>query len=216
MIKKETNTTLMITTVVCLLPVILALLIFDKLPSLIPVHFDNAGNPDNYMPKTLAAYGLPVFMAAINLYTHFRLDNDPKAKNASAVVKQAMKWVLPIISVIVIPFSLFTAMGVKLPIVMAVTALGGVVIVICGNYLPKCRQNYTVGIKLPWTLDSEKIWNKTHRFAGFVWVIGGLIIMANAFWAGRYVNLAVIVMLVISPIVYSYLAYKNEITESAH
>jgi uncharacterized membrane protein len=162
------------------------------------------------MPKTIAAFGLPLLMAAINLYTQFRLNNDPKVQNASSAIRQVMRWVLPIISVIFIPFSLVTAMGTKLPIVMVATAIVGIGIVICGNYLPKCRQNYTVGIKLPWTLNNEVVWNKTHRFAGFVWVIGGLIILVNAFVSIPFIPLAVIALLVILPFIYSYLEYKRE------
>lgn len=200
----------MITSIICLLPLIFALLIFDKLPAEIPIHFDNSGNPDNYLPKTLAVFGMPLLMASINIFTHFRLNNDPKVTNASSTLKQVMKWAIPILSVIFIPFSLTSAMGIKLPMVMAATALVGVIIVICGNYLPKCRQNYTVGIKLPWTLDSETIWNKTHRFAGFVWVLGGLVVIVNAFFSIPYVNLTVIGLLVILPFIYSYVAYKTE------
>lgn len=208
MMKKKADITLIVTTIICLIPAILAVLVFDKLPMQVPIHFDNAGNPDNFLPKAAAAFGLPALMAAINLYTHFRLNKDPKAENASSALKQAAKWMLPVISIVFIPFSLFIAMEAKLPIVMVAAALVGVIIVICGNYLPKCRQNYTVGIKLPWTLDSEKNWNKTHRFAGFVWTLGGLVIMVNSFFTIWYVGVSVIIVLVTSPVVYSYFTYK--------
>ena len=55
--------------------------------------------------------------------------------------------------------SLFIALGRKLPIVMVAGAIVGSVIVICGNYLPKCKQNYSIGIRLPWTLNDEENWN---------------------------------------------------------
>lgn len=42
----------------------------------------------------------------------------------------------------------------------------GIVLIVVGNYLPKCRQNYMIGIKLPWTLDNEENWDYTHRMAG--------------------------------------------------
>nr|WP_275450028.1 SdpI family protein [Clostridium massiliodielmoense] len=83
----------------------------------------------------------------------------------------------------------------------------------CGNYLPKCKQNYTVGIKLPWTLNSEENWNKTHRLGGYVWMAGGLILCILT-WLNIYRQIATIVIVVIIsviPIVYSFLLYKKGI-----
>lgn len=208
--KTKNNSALWISTLICFTPVILAVIVFDQLPAQIPVHFDNAGNPDSYLPKAIAAFGLPVLMAAINIYTHFRLNNDPKVDNASSSIRQVSKWLVPLIAVIIIPYSLMRALGTTLPITMFASAFAGIVVIICGNYLPKCRRNYTVGIKLPWTLDSETIWNKTHRFAGFLWVVGGMIILLGAFFKMWQIQLIVIGLLVVVPFVYSYIEYKKE------
>lgn len=209
----KTNRTLIITTIICLLPVILAVLVYSRLPEQIAVHFDASGKPDNYLPKALSVFGLPVLLAAINLYTHFRIDNDPKSENASSELKQLGKWAVPLLSVIVMPITIFIALGAQIPIVLIITAIVGVVIIVCGNYLPKCRRNYTVGIKLPWTLDSEDNWNKTHRFAGFVWVTGGLAFTASAFFSSvyaMYIMAGIIILLVTLPPVYSYAFYRKE------
>lgn len=208
--KKKTNSTLIITTLVCFLPVILGLALYDKLPSQIAIHFDINGSPDNYMPKAIAVFALPIFMAVINLFTHFMLDHDPRKENASTAMKMIGKWALPLISIIVMPVTLFMAMGAEIPITMLVTGLVGVLLVICGNYLPKSRRNYTVGIKLPWTLDSDENWNKTHRFAGPVWVVGGFLFIATAFVHALYVEIGIIVAIVALPTIYSYLIYRKE------
>ena len=50
-------------------------------------------------------------------------------------------------------------------------------IIIIGNYLPKARQNYTIGIKIPWTLANEENWNRTHRLAGYLWMICGILMV---------------------------------------
>ena len=89
--------------------------------------------------------------------------------------------------------------------------LVGLAMVIVGNWLPKCKQSYTMGIKLPWTLESEENWNRTHRFAGPVWVAGGLVIMACGVIGGVFMwaMLAAFVVMVIAPVVYSYLMFKR-------
>ncbi|MEN6522379.1 MAG: DUF1648 domain-containing protein, partial [Anaerolineaceae bacterium] len=107
--KTKNNMTLFITTVMCFIPVIFGVLVFEKLPLQIPIHFDNGGNPDSYLSKALAIIGLPIFLAAINVYTHFRVNNEPKINNPSSALKQAVKWVTPVISIIFIPLSLVIA-----------------------------------------------------------------------------------------------------------
>ena len=206
--KTKIDKTLVIATVICLLPIVLAAFIYEKLPSQIPVHFDNAGNPDNYLPKSVAAFGLPVIFTVLNWYTHFRINHDPRVDNAAIIFRQVAKWLVPILSIICIPTSMFIAMGAEIPINMISSAMVGVIIMISGNYLPKSRQNYTVGIKLPWTLDSDVIWNKTHHFAGFLWVVGGGIITLGSFISAYFMTIPIVIMLVLVPLAYSYYAYK--------
>jgi len=181
------------------------------LPQKIAIHFDNSGNPDNYLPKAIAAFGIPILLAAINLYSNFRVNRDPKVENASSAIRSLSRWLVPVLSVVMVPVMLFMAMGKQIPIVMIASVISGAVVAICGNYLPKCKRNYTIGIKLPWTLDSENNWNRTHRFSGFVWVIGGLIIIINAFVQIPYLPIAVIICLLLLPFLYSYLFYRTKV-----
>lgn len=213
--KSKVNTLLLISTVLCLLPMVLGLMVYGKLPEQVAVHFDSTGAPDNYLPKGIAAFGLPLIFAVLNVITHFRLNHDPRNDSASLRLKQAAKWALPVISVVVMPITLFLSMGAPIPLGTIVTAMVGVVIVICGNYLPKCKQNYTVGIKLPWTLHSQENWNKTHRFAGFLWVACGFLWIANAFLTWPYGSIVLLVTMVLVPPVYSYLLYKKQGAERA-
>ena len=154
---------LWITTIICILPVILSFILYDRLPEQVAIHFDSAGIADNYAPKAFAAFGLPILMAALNAFTHFIMNNDPKKMNSALALKYMGKWIIPIMTVVLVPFTLFNALGYKIPLLNVMPIFVGVIILAFGNYLPKCKQNYTVGIKLPWTLNSEVNWNKTHH-----------------------------------------------------
>ena len=208
--KKRMNSLICLTTAVCLLPVILSAVLYSRLPDQIAIHFNSAGEPDNYAPKALAAFGIPVMMAVLNVITHLVLDADPKRANASAMMKLMGKWLVPLLTVVMMPVTLFIAMGADIPIQTIVPAFVGLVIVACGNYLPKCRQNYTVGIKLPWTLNSEENWNKTHHMAGYLWIGAGILMILAGFWGWNW--LAVVgfigVLCVAAPAIYSYRLYK--------
>ena len=90
----------------------------------------------------------------------------------------------------------------------------GVIFIVIGNYLPKCRQNYTVGIKVPWTLASEANWDATHRMAGKLWVAGGVLILLLAIqpWIPAFpISLVLILAVTFIPMIYSFVYYlRNE------
>ena len=90
--------------------------------------------------------------------------------------------------------------------------LWGMSTICMGNYLPKVKQNRTLGIKVSWALNNEENWNKTHRLGGKVWVVGGLIMLFSVFLpltAMVWIMVCVIAVMVIVPIVYSYYIYKQ-------
>lgn len=205
------NKSTIISTLICLSPMLLAFIFYKKLPEQIAVHFNHAGVADNYLSKPVVVFGLPVLLAIIHLYSNFRINKDPKAENASISLKEILKWLIPVLSITMIPISIFKSMGMNIPIEFISQIILGLILIICGNYMPKCKQNYTVGIKLPWTLSNKDNWNKTHRFSGFLWVLGGTTILLNTFLDISFsITIISIVLLVILPFIYSYNLYKKQ------
>ncbi|MBQ1580401.1 MAG: SdpI family protein, partial [Firmicutes bacterium] len=105
------------------------------------------------------------------------------------------------------------ALGYTTPTETIVPVLVGILFVVIGNYLPKTKQSYTMGIKLPWTLASEENWNRTHRLAGFLWVIGGILLILLTLlrlW-NTWTFLLVIIPMSVVPMIYSYLLYRKGI-----
>ena len=83
--------------------------------------------------------------------------------------------------------------------------------IISGNYLPKVKRNYVLGIKLPWTVKSDENWYRTHRLGGVVFVFGGIFIISTAFLQNYIIFFTIIVLLVTIPTLYSYVYYlKHE------
>jgi uncharacterized membrane protein len=143
------------------------------------------------------------------------MNNDARVENASSFLRSLSKWTIPLISIIAMPVSLFIAMGIDIKVNVIATIITGTVIIIYGNFLPKSKYNFSIGIRLPWTLNSEDNWNKTNRFAGFVYVIGGLFIVAGGLLSLWYVLIAVIALLLIIPFVYSYLLYRKQLGDKS-
>ena len=118
-----------------------------------------------------------------------------------------MFWIAPVISLFGSGSTYASALGQPLRIDRLALLLLGIVFAIVGNYLPKCRQNYTIGIKIVWTLSDEENWNATHRLAGKLWMIGGLLLMLCAFLPGTvfpWMLPVVLGIMVGVPIIYSW------------
>ncbi|MBQ2323273.1 MAG: SdpI family protein, partial [Oscillospiraceae bacterium] len=174
---KKDKIELVLTTGVCLLPILAGLAVYDRLPEVVATHWGADGMPNGYSSRAFAVFALPLFMAALNLFLRFALSTDPKKANMSPVLKRISYWILPVISVLGSASMLGSALGYSFNMTTAATALVGVMFIVIGNYLPKTKQSYTMGIKLPWTLNSAENWNSTHRLAGFLWVICGAVML---------------------------------------
>jgi len=207
----KNNKTLILTTVLCLLPILLGLALYDQLPDMVPIHFDMKGTPDNYAPKAVAVFCLPLLMAALNAICHIGMRKDKRTMEASPkILLQLTFWIPAVLSLILMPITLFMGMGVELPIVLIVSLLVGLVFVVIGNYLPKCKPNRYMGIKLPWTFASEENWRKTHRFGGFVWVVAGILVILSAIINWPWVMLVALFASILLPTFYSWNYARKE------
>ena len=124
---------------------------------------------------------------------------------------------MPATSILVSGITYAVALGWKFRLAGLLYVGLGLMFAAIGNYFPKCRPNRTVGIRISWTLGSEENWNATHRFAGKVWVIGGLIMVLAALLPevpGIIVTVLAVAALSILPIAYSYRYHRIHGTES--
>ena len=204
--------TLIATTLVCLLPLLAGALVYSRLPEQVATHFDLQGNPDGWSSRAFAVFGLPGILLAVNLLIPFALQADPKHKNMSGALVNIVIWTVPVVSLLCSGLTLGRALGYDLRIEMVLPVFMGVLFILIGNYLPKTKQSYTMGIKLPWTLASEENWNRTHRLAGFLWVLGGAFFIVMSFIGWNFIAFLIpITLMVLIPTVYSYLLYRKGI-----
>jgi uncharacterized membrane protein len=203
--------TLILTSLVCLIPLIAGALVYSRLPETVATHFSFDGTPNGWSSRAVAAFGLPGFMLIMNFLLIFGLNADPKRQNMNSALKTIAIWTVPVLSLVCSGITLAGALGYPMKIQIILPVLMGVLFILIGNYLPKTKQSYTMGIRLPWTLNSEENWNRTHRLAGYLWVIGGIAFIVLSFigWSLAAFLLIIGVMTLV-PIVYSYLLYRKE------
>lgn len=198
---------------VCLLPFAIGAVFYGRMPEQMATHFDFNFQPDDYSSREFALLGIPAFMTAIFVLCVGMLEVDPKKRGMDDRLKTITRWIVPILSIIVQCITISYALDDSLNLVRFIPILVGVLILLIGNYLPKCRQNYTMGIKLPWTLNSEENWERTHRFGGKMYVIAGLCMILAAFFSG-YVSTIIFALSLVAcfiPAIYSFVLYKKGI-----
>ena len=210
MIKKHWKT-LLITSLITLLPIVVGLLLWNRLPDKMPTHWDVQGVVDGWSSKPFAVFGLPCIMLAIQWLCALGTAADPKKANHSEKVLHLVLWIIPVLNIVLSTITYMAALGNNVRIEVILPVLIGLVFAIIGNYMPKCKQNYTIGIKIPWTLNSEENWNKTHRFAGILWVICGIIIMLTGFFGGFWIFFGITLLMVLAPMLYSYILHRKGI-----
>ena len=208
MIKKHWKI-LLVTSLITLLPIVAGVVLWNQLPDPMPSHWNAAGEVDGWSSKPFAVFGLPLIMTAALWLCALGSGADPKKANHPEKVVHLVLWIIPILSIVLFTITYAVALGKNVRIELVMPVIIGLIFTIVGNYLPKCKQNYTIGIKIPWTLNSEENWNRTHRFAGRLWTVCGIAIILTGFFGGFWIFFGVALLMVIAPIVYSYLLHRK-------
>lgn len=209
---KKNKLKIVISSIIILLPILFGLIMWNDLPHIMTTHWGADSKADGFSGKAFAVFGLP----SILLILHFvcllftLLDKKQKEQNQKAL--GMIFWIIPVISLFTNGIMYRAAFGKEFNLACFMPALLGAMFIFIGNYLPKVKQNRTLGIKISWALNNEENWNKTHRFGGKVWVIGGLILLLSIFLPLTvmvWVSVCMIITMVIIPMVYSYSIYKQ-------
>ena len=210
MIKKNLKT-MIITSIVILAPILVGLILWDKLPAEMATHFDENGIADGWSSKPMAVIGLPLFLLVVHWFCMAFTSVDPKRQNFSDKVILLVMWLCPVVSILGNGATYLYALDDSVNTTgIAMLAVGSLFIVI-GNYMPKMKQSYTIGIKIPWTLDSEENWNRTHRLAGYMFMLGGMLIIISTFIQQFWLVPVAMIFMVFVPMVYSFVLYKRGI-----
>ena len=202
---------IILSTALCLLPILMGLYYWNELPVEMPIHFDVNGEADGFASKGFAVIGLPFLMAGFNLIMHLASRLEKRKENYSKELEQFVYFIVPIICNILFPIILFKSMGENVRIEIIIPVFLCITLTIIGNYLPKCKQNSTMGIKIPWTLKSEENWNKTHHMAGYLWMASGIVGLIASLLGAPIICLLIFAIVVIVPTVYSYILHKKGI-----
>ncbi|MDB4874170.1 MAG: hypothetical protein JWM41_616 [Gemmatimonadetes bacterium] len=188
---------------------------YPRLPDRVPTHWGVHGQIDGYGSKWMTLILMPLMV--LGLWGLFRVlpTIDPRRENYARFADAYDLIVNSVLSLLVAMHLLIIAATLGVPINVsrvAVIAVGLLLIVI-GNVLPRARPTWFVGIRTPWTLSNDRVWERTHRVGGYLMVIAGVLAVCFAFAPPEVAGPAVGVLgaaAALGSVVYSYVAWKQE------
>lgn len=162
------------TSVVCLLPILLGVLVWNRLPEMVAIHFDIYGNPDNFASKAFVVFGMPMLMVMLQAFCCAINDINSYKHGERKKFETTTKWIIPCLSLVLQVLTLGYGLGWNLDIRRIVAIIVGIIFVVIGNYLPKFDyiKNYD--------LETEKA-RKINRFIGYESVIMGILFFISTF-----------------------------------
>jgi len=188
--------------------------VYQDLPQRMPTHWNMSGEVDGWSSLPWAAFMMPVMLLALLAIFHLLPRIDPR--RASYAKFKGTYDVLVVTMMVALLgvhlMMLATALGRNVSVARVVPAGVAILFIIIGNLLPRTRPKWFIGIRTPWTLSSDRVWERTHRFGGRLFVAAGAVIMLTALFAPTWANAVLIGcagVVAVGLLIYSYVTWKS-------
>lgn len=188
---------------------------YAHFPARVPIHWNIAGQADGWSDPAFAAFFFPALIIGIYLLLLFLPLADPKRDRYREFARPYQALRVGIIGMMSALYFTASLAGTGYPVSIGrVVPFGiGILFMVIGNFLPKMRQNWFVGIRTPWTLSSEDIWDRTHRVGGKAFVGGGLLMILTSFLPPMFAFIATIgatVLITVGTVVFSWILWRKQ------
>lgn len=213
---KNNKWKMIVSSVLILLPMLVAIFGGKHFPEAIAVHWGLNGEADGFASVSVVFIVMPLILLAFHWGCMFLSDKLTQNTAQNKKITEITYWIIPAVSLLSCGVILAAALGYTANIFAFVWILLAAAFLVIGNYMPKTTRNVAMGIKIRWTLANDENWNATHRFAGKVYMIIGVLCFPAIFLpqsAFPYACLGLILCCVLAPLLYSYLFYKKQIKE---
>jgi uncharacterized membrane protein len=183
----------------------------------LPIHWGVDGRPDGFAPKSIALVVFPALgILLASLFAGLPAIEPRRAHLERSVKPYRAVWIGALALLLLLHAAAVAAgLGIAVDMGRVFSAGLGGLLVATGNWLPKARSNFILGVRTPWTLSSERSWSVTHRLAGHGFVLVGLVLIAlAALGAPGPLRVAVLIVglpvLVAALLVISYRVWQSD------
>lgn len=188
--------------------------VYAQLPEQVAIHFDDSGQPDNFLAKPLGVALLPAVGVGVVLLFRLLPAVDPLGANVSAFRRYYD--LLAVVTVAVLAYTqglvLAYNLGYRFDVLQATVPVLTVVYYVAGLVVENAEQNWFVGIRTPWTLSDEEVWNRTHERSGILFKLAGLVALPAILFPEYFIYLAVgpVAAAALLSTTYSFVLYRRK------
>ncbi len=208
------KTTTIISFSLITLALIVGLILYDQLPDPMPSHWNAAGEVDDYMPKFWGIFLMPLItVALVGLFLAIPFIDPLKANIAQ--FRGVFNWfVVAFVAYMLFVYGLTLAasLGYQFNMTLMLLPVVGLLFIGAGYMMNKAKRNFFIGIRTPWTLSSDTVWDETHKLGSKMFMIAGVVTIISAFLGENGIWLMLVAMLAAAfvPIIYSYILWRRE------
>ena len=200
----------------CLIAIALlvGVILYTRLPDPMPSHWNAAGQVDGYMSKFWGIFLLPVMTAVLVPFFLVIPSIDPLKANI-AKFRGVFNWFIVLFvayMLFVYGLTLATALGSRFNMTVMLLPVVGLLFIGVGYMMGKAKRNFFIGIRTPWTLSSETVWDETHKLGSKLFMLSGAITILSAFLGenGFWLMMVAILAAALVPVIYSYILWRRE------
>lgn len=190
------------------------LILYPGLPQQIPVHFNYKWEADGYGSREMALLiGALPFLMCLLLDLLPKIDPKRRIQQKTDKSYEIMRYLLVFLMLFLNWITIFMAKGIEFNVQVVMSILMGIIFMGIGNYMPKIKPNYFLGVKTPWTLSSDLVWRKTHRISGYIFIGYGILFLMSSVITTKYIGYAMMICILAGVgfmYLYSYLVYRSE------
>jgi uncharacterized membrane protein len=210
----STKNSIIVSIVLITIATIAGIALYSQLPDPMPSHWDAAGNVNDYMPKFWGTFLMPLISSGMLLLLLAVPSIDPLKANIALFRGLYNLFVTLIIGFMLVIHGLTLAwgLGYQFNMTVMILPLVGLLFIGAGFMMGKSKRNFFIGIRTPWTLSSDTVWNKTHQLGQWTFVGAGAVTILSTFLgkAGFGFMMTALLLAAFVPIIYSYILWRQE------
>ncbi|NCA98353.1 MAG: SdpI family protein [Clostridia bacterium] len=205
---------------VILAPLVAAIVIYPAMPDIVPTHWNAQGEVDGTSSRGFGTFFLPLMNIGLYVLLLFSPKLDPKRENYAgfAGTYRLIRWLIHAFMVVIFGVTIAAALGYEVDIGLLVPASVAVMFIILGATMSRVKFNYFVGIRVPWTLADEEVWNQTHKVASKWMMAGGTLALLGSVLLPGDLRYTVFMICILAPVlaatVYSYVIFQRKRRDS--
>ncbi len=213
-LKNKKHCLYLASSLLCLLPILIGVLVYNQMPESMPIHFNISGEVDGLASKNFALFGLPFIFFGIDILTKFIVVHNEKNYDS----RKIFQYILPAISFFVVILEIVSVLGIagEQIILLFTFSLVGIMFIVLGFHMPNIKQNKVMGVRTPWSLSDEENWVKTHKFSKYVFIVSGFVYILLGFIDINesvmivilFANISIMLILTVG---YSYLLHRKKL-----